>query len=83
LPFHRGLFGLARLARVPIVPLALSYDHPAAAWVGDTWFLPHYVRTTLRDETRALVRAGTPIAPTLPASDLAALTRDKILELLK
>jgi 1-acyl-sn-glycerol-3-phosphate acyltransferase len=73
LPFQRGLFGLARIARVPMVPIALRYDDPAAAWVGDEWFLPHYVRTAMRPETRATLRIGeaTLVTSTNGAAELA------------
>jgi 1-acyl-sn-glycerol-3-phosphate acyltransferase len=81
LPFQRGLFGLARLAGVPIVPIALSYDDPAAAWVGDEWFLPHYVRTAMRPRTRAFLRVGDPIAVT-SADGAAESARARIAALL-
>src|SRR5262249_1187432 len=73
LPFQRGLFGLAKIARVPIVPIALHYDDPAAAWVGDEWFLPHYVRTAMRPKTHAFLRVGEPslVTSTNGAAELA------------
>src|SRR5207245_1003035 len=43
LPFRRGLFGLARLAGVPIVPIGIAYASPEVAWVGDDWFVTHYL----------------------------------------
>jgi 1-acyl-sn-glycerol-3-phosphate acyltransferase len=82
LPFHRGLFGIARRAQVPIVPIALSYDDRSAAWVGDEWFLPHLVRTAMRPRTRAWIRIGSPIAPDAPARELAAAARAQITTLL-
>jgi 1-acyl-sn-glycerol-3-phosphate acyltransferase len=63
LPFKRGVFGLARLANVPVVPVTVRYDAPDAAWVGDAAFLPHYVRTTSRPTTRVSLRFGAPIEP--------------------
>ncbi|MEZ4250872.1 MAG: lysophospholipid acyltransferase family protein [Polyangiales bacterium] len=63
LPFRRGVFGVARQLRVPVVPVTLRYDTPEAAWVGDEAFLPHYVRTTTRTATRAYVRFDTPLDP--------------------
>jgi 1-acyl-sn-glycerol-3-phosphate acyltransferase len=63
LPFHRGLFGAARIAGVPIVPIAISYDSPEIAWVGDAWFGPHYLRTAQRRETSARVTIGSEIVP--------------------
>src|SRR5262249_27794576 len=44
LPFRRGLFGIARRAGVPVVPLGLRLDPAEAAWVGGEAFLPHYWR---------------------------------------
>jgi lyso-ornithine lipid O-acyltransferase len=51
LPFKRGSFGAALHAGVPIVPVALKYENPQAAWVGDAMFLPHYVRTVSKRYT--------------------------------
>ncbi|MDB4977718.1 MAG: hypothetical protein JWN48_6059 [Myxococcaceae bacterium] len=72
LPFKRGSFGMAALAGVPVVPVALRYESPAAAWVGDDTFLPHYVRTMAKPYTRvnvdflpALRNAGAPDAAAL------------------
>jgi len=48
LPFRRGVFGLARRLRVPVVAAAISYDDPRAAWTGNTSFLGHYVRSVAR-----------------------------------
>lgn len=55
LPFKRGSFGAAQLAGVPIVPVALRYQHPSAAWVGDQAFLSHYVRAVSKRYTRVSV----------------------------
>jgi 1-acyl-sn-glycerol-3-phosphate acyltransferase len=81
LPFKRGVFGLARIANVPVVPVTIAYDTPEAAWVGDAPFLPHYVRTTTRTATRAFVRFGPTLDPTrAPSPDaLAELARRHVL----
>ncbi|MET0284908.1 MAG: lysophospholipid acyltransferase family protein [Polyangiales bacterium] len=55
LPFKRGSFGAALHAGVPIVPVALRYEHPSAAWVGDQAFLSHYVRAVSKRFTRVSV----------------------------
>jgi 1-acyl-sn-glycerol-3-phosphate acyltransferase len=55
LPFKRGSFGVAALAGVPVVPVALRYESAAAAWVGDDTFLPHYMRTVAKPYTRVSV----------------------------
>ena len=84
LPFRRGLFGLARLTGVPIVPVALFYPLEEMAWVGDTWFLPHYVRNAMRPRSLVRVRVGAPIAPSAARSpeDLAHLVRSQVRSLL-
>ncbi len=61
LPFKRGIFGAARLAGVPMVPVALRYDRPGVAWVGDDAFLPHYVRAMAEPCTRVTVEYLSPL----------------------
>jgi 1-acyl-sn-glycerol-3-phosphate acyltransferase len=80
LPFRRGLFGLARLAGVPVVPIAIHYADPQLRWFGDSWFLPHYLRTAMRPRTLVHVRLGRPIAPRALRSpeDLAHRVRSTI-----
>ncbi len=63
LPFHRGAFGAARLAGVPVVPVRVDYDDPRVAWTGDALFLPHYAATLARGPVRARVRFGAPFDP--------------------
>jgi len=84
LAFRRGLFGLAQLADVPVVPIALAYASPDVAWVGDDWFITHYLRTAMRKETLVSVRVGTPISPraTGSAIELAQLARNRIGQML-
>ncbi len=43
LPFHRGIFGAARIANVPVVPVRLRFADRDLAWVGDDAFVPHYL----------------------------------------
>jgi 1-acyl-sn-glycerol-3-phosphate acyltransferase len=61
LPFQRGAFGLAKLAGVPIVPVAVQYEQRDAAWVGSEGFLPHLARTVSRAVTPMTVRFLAPI----------------------
>lgn len=63
LPFRRGIFGLARHARVPVVPIALRLDDPEVAWFGDALFLPHYAKLLRRKETLVRVRFGGALTP--------------------
>lgn len=80
LPFRRGAFGLAQMLGVPVVPIAVSYADPEAAWVGDDTFLPHFVRTLARPFTSASVRILPALEPDdcLSASELAELARSSI-----
>jgi 1-acyl-sn-glycerol-3-phosphate acyltransferase len=84
LPFKRGLFGLAQIMRVPVVPMAIHYAEPELRWFGDSWFLPHYLRTAMRPQSLVYVRVGPAIAPhTLHSpEDLAHRTRSAIRSML-
>lgn len=77
LPFSRGIFGVARLLGVPVVPLRLDFRDRDVAWVGDATFLPHYLRTASRSVVRARLAVGHPIPATAErdASTLARLAR--------
>jgi 1-acyl-sn-glycerol-3-phosphate acyltransferase len=68
LHFRPGLFGVARRAGVPVVPIALAYDPVELAWVGEDAFLPHWLDLAGSRRARALVRVGAPIAPDTFAS---------------
>ena len=61
--FHRGTFFLAQHCNVPLLPIVLRYDCKDAPWVGDTTFLPHYMRTTMRPVTRVSVELLDPVMP--------------------
>ncbi|MCA9607041.1 MAG: 1-acyl-sn-glycerol-3-phosphate acyltransferase [Myxococcales bacterium] len=63
LPFKRGVFGVARRAAVPVVPVAVRFRPTELCWVGDTWFLPHYLRTTAHPSARVELHFGAPIDP--------------------
>jgi 1-acyl-sn-glycerol-3-phosphate acyltransferase len=84
LAFRRGLFGVARLADVPVVPMAVAYASSEVAWVGDEWFLPHYLRTVMRSETLVSVRIGTPLSPRAArcTEDLSHAARSRIAQML-
>ncbi len=84
LPFRPGIFGLATRLAVPVVPVAIRYDPPSLAWVGDATFLPHYLTLAARRRTRAIVRLS---APEIPAAgsrsaDLARASHAAISRLL-
>jgi 1-acyl-sn-glycerol-3-phosphate acyltransferase len=84
LPFRRGLFGVARLAGVPVIPIALAYDDPDAPWVGDRWLIPHYLATAARSATRVAVAIGAPLWPTGESAEtLAHVARTRIQRMLR
>jgi 1-acyl-sn-glycerol-3-phosphate acyltransferase len=60
-PFLRGAFGLARLARAPLVPARIDYDHPGVPWFGGASFAPHYARLARVPRVGVRVRFGAPI----------------------
>ncbi|MBY0274165.1 1-acyl-sn-glycerol-3-phosphate acyltransferase [Candidatus Binatia bacterium] len=84
LPFRRGVFGLARLAAVPVVPAALVPDDDGLTWVGDELLLPHLTRTLARRENAIRVRFGRALLPHRfgSAADLAREAHDVVEHLL-
>lgn len=59
-----GMFFVAAEAGIPILPVALEYEHVEDAWVGDETFLPHFLRTFGRKKTRVKIRFGPPMEDT-------------------
>jgi lyso-ornithine lipid O-acyltransferase len=83
LPFRRGIFGAARLAGIPVVPIALSYPDPDAPWIGDQTFVPHYLRTAAKERVHVRVAIGEPLWPgDRTAAELAGEARRRITTLL-
>jgi 1-acyl-sn-glycerol-3-phosphate acyltransferase len=84
LPFQRGIFGLARLAGVPIVPIAIRCPHDLA-WYGNARFVPHYLRTAALPAPEMRLEIGSPIDPARFASadELAAIAHHRIAHLLR
>jgi 1-acyl-sn-glycerol-3-phosphate acyltransferase len=79
-PFKRGIFGLARIAGVPVVPARVVYDDDRVPWFGGQSFAPHYWRLAGVARVGALVRFGAPLVaePSEDASALAARARDAV-----
>jgi 1-acyl-sn-glycerol-3-phosphate acyltransferase len=77
LRFHLGAFGLAAVAHVPVVPIAIRYASPELVWSGGATFLPHYLRTASRRSISVLLRVGKPRWParTLGHRSLASQRR--------
>ena len=79
-PFHRGVFGLAALAPVPIVPAWIAYEDPRVAWFGGAAFAPHYARLAQTRHVVARIRFGEPLTalPSDDPTDLAARARARV-----
>lgn len=84
LPFHVGVFGLARLANVPVTPVALRLSSRDLCWVGNEGFLPHYLRISTRQQQVVHAAVGEPMFPRRFGGDraMADATRDEIAELM-
>ncbi len=82
LPFRRGLFGLARMARVPVVPVALAWGDARAAWVGDAHFVPHWLSLCGGPPMCVEVRVGRALLPGASPEALADEARGQVTALL-
>lgn len=83
LPFARGIFGLAKRAGVPIVPVAIHCARELA-WFGGASFVPHYLRTTRIAAPQIRLEVGQPIDPRRHAADeLAAIAHHRIAQLMR
>ena len=78
--FRRGIFGLARLAGVDVVPVRIAYDDDRVPWYGGATFMPHYWKLAGVPKVVARVRFGEPLRAQASetAVDLARRTRDAV-----
>jgi 1-acyl-sn-glycerol-3-phosphate acyltransferase len=79
--FRRGIFGVAALAGVPVVPTRIVYSNDGAHWYGGQTFLPHYWRLAGVPSLVARVIFGDPLPPGASdagATQLALLARDAV-----
>ncbi|MCA9632638.1 MAG: 1-acyl-sn-glycerol-3-phosphate acyltransferase, partial [Myxococcales bacterium] len=76
LPFKLGAFALARLADVPVVPIAVRLPRPVC-WHGNAAFLPHYLRSIARHDVPVELEVGRALRPTpgLSDEDMAQIIR--------
>lgn len=76
LPFKLGAFALARLADVPVVPIAVRLPK-RVCWHGDAAFLPHYLRSIARPDVPVELEVGRALhpAPGLSDEDMAHIIR--------
>ncbi|MBS1123494.1 MAG: hypothetical protein H6Q90_5722 [Deltaproteobacteria bacterium] len=84
LPFQRGIFGLARLAGVPVLPVAVRCARELA-WHGNAPFIPHYLSMARLAAPELRLELGQPIDPTQFASaeEVAALAHHRIAYMLR
>ncbi len=84
LPFQRGIFGLARLAGVSVLPVAVRCARELA-WHGNAPFLPHYVAMARLPAPAIRLELGQPIDPMQFASaeEVAALAHHRIAYMLR
>jgi len=75
LPFRRGLFGIVRIAQVPVVPITVRYFDGTRPWIGNDPFVPHYLRTAAAARGGIELTFHDPIAPEGSAEELAERAR--------
>jgi len=63
LPFSRGLFGVAQIGGVPVVPASVRYCEGTRPWIGNDPFVPHYLRTAASPRGRVELTFHEPIEP--------------------
>jgi 1-acyl-sn-glycerol-3-phosphate acyltransferase len=79
-PFRRGIFGLARALRVPVVPVRIELP-PELTWAGADAFLPHLLRCCASEGARVRLHFGAPLPhqPGLPPAWNAEQARLRVL----
>lgn len=70
-PFRRGIFGLARLAGVPVIPVRVRFESPELCWVDEETFVPHYLKTLRSKPHRVELDFGPALAAASFTSDQA------------
>ncbi|WDP91684.1 MAG: 1-acyl-sn-glycerol-3-phosphate acyltransferase [Desulfobacter sp.] len=69
LPFKNGIFNTAAQQGIPVVPVAVTYDNPEAAWIGNDFFIPHFIRIFKSSPLKARLTFG----PVLEEADGGSL----------
>jgi lyso-ornithine lipid O-acyltransferase len=64
LPFRPGVFNTLAGSGFPVVPVAIDYEDPEAAYVGDDTFLGNFLRVFSHRHTRLSVSFGPPLQDT-------------------
>jgi len=58
LTFKPGIFQVAAQNRFPVMPVAISYEDPDDAWVGDDTFFRHFMQTFSKRRIPVTVHFG-------------------------
>ena len=61
LPFKRGIFGIAALADVPVIPTTITLPNPKDCWLDDQSFINHYLQLVMRSQTAIKVHFDAPL----------------------
>lgn len=61
LEFKPGMFHSVAGTSLPIIPVAIEYENPNIAWVGQDTFIPHFLREFKIESIRAKVAFGAPM----------------------
>mgnify|MGYP002641026230 CR=1 FL=1 len=60
LPFRPGIFKTIAGTNFPVVPIAIEYEDPNAAYVGNDTFLGHFLRVFAHRKTKVSLHFGPP-----------------------
>jgi 1-acyl-sn-glycerol-3-phosphate acyltransferase len=69
LPYKMGMFKMCADGDFPMTPIAMEYRNADIAWVGNDWFIPHFIRVFGRRNIDVKVCFG----PVMRDSDPVAL----------
>lgn len=58
LPFKCGIFHMAAGKDIPVLPVSITYETPEAAWIGDDFFVPHFLRIFKKSPLKARLTIG-------------------------
>ena len=74
LTFKPGVFRTAAHGRVRVVPVAVEYEDPSDAWVGEDTFIRHFMQTFSKPDIRVTVSFGPVLQSEVP-DELIKLSR--------
>jgi 1-acyl-sn-glycerol-3-phosphate acyltransferase len=64
--YRPSMFYIAAEGQFPITPVAIEYEDPNIAWVGNDWFIPHAWKHFGKRKIRVRVKFGQTSIPTDP-----------------